>query len=63
MKNLINQPSDESYEQLKIILNLHRIQNIPSHFRMSDIYDDILKFLVNWLPPVKARDLYYPQEI
>lgn len=30
---------------------------------MSEIYDKIIMFLVNWLPPHQARDVYYPQEI
>lgn len=61
--NLLDEPSDESYEQLRILLNLNRVQNIAPHFKMSDTYDKIIKFLVNWLPPAQAYDLYYPQEI
>ena len=63
MNNVLQEPSDESYEQLRVILNLNRVQNIPPHFRMSTMYDRIIRFLVNWLPPAQAQDVYYPQKI
>ena len=30
---------------------------------MSNTYDDIISFLVNWLSPTQAREVYYPEEI
>ena len=61
MRNIISEQTDESYDQLKLILNLSRNNNIPSHFRLSDLYDDLIMFLINWLPPADANDVYYPQ--
>lgn len=61
--SIIEQHTADSYDQIRVLLNLNRNQHIPNHFRMSDTYDEIIKFLVNWLSPHQARDVYYPQEI
>ena len=63
VRNLLSEETGEAYDQLKLMLNLTRHNNIPSHFRLSDLYDELIMFLVKWLPPAEARDVYYPQEI
>lgn len=61
IKNLLNEETAEAYDQIRLMLNLSRNNHIPSHFRLSSLYDDLIMFLVKWLPPAQARDVYYPQ--
>ena len=61
IRSILSEHTPESYDQLRVLLNLNRVQHIPDHFKMSDTYDDIIKFLINWLSPNQARDVYYPQ--
>jgi hypothetical protein len=40
------------------ILNLERTHTIPSHFRMSKMYEDIVLYLINWLSPEQMPAIY-----
>ena len=63
IKSILSEPTIESFEQLKLLLNLARVQNVATHFKMSDMYERIVSFLTNWLTPEQGANIYNPQEI
>ena len=55
--------TQESYEQLSILLNLSRKGSLPAHFQLNSFDEKIILFMINWLPPSEGRQIYYPEEI
>lgn len=55
----LKEHTQESFEQLSILLNLQRKSELPSHFSMSDFDEKIMLYMINWISPKDGHHLYY----